>query len=69
MIERQTLDGREATVAYLDRSLQPVAKAEAELIKVMYDDGEHLWLTPSSEPDDAADAAFDATIDGFFQKV
>lgn len=46
MIEKQTIKGRPATVAYLTENFEPAQKAEAKLIKVVFDDGETLWLTP-----------------------
>jgi hypothetical protein len=47
MIERQTIDGREATVAYLDNKFKPATKDTATLIKVIFDDGQVLFLTPA----------------------
>jgi hypothetical protein len=46
MIKRATIDGREATVAYLTKDRQPVDEAEAEMIHVSFDDGESLWAFP-----------------------
>jgi len=46
MIEKQTIDDRKAAVAYLTKDLEPADKDAAELIKVVFDDGETLWLTP-----------------------
>ena len=57
MIERQTLGGRPATVAYLTAEMEPADKEDAELIKVIYDDGERLWLVPKRVADPDADAA------------
>ncbi len=47
MIERQTLDGRNATVAYLKDDFTPTEFAEATLLKVIFDDGEILFLRPA----------------------
>jgi hypothetical protein len=45
MIERQKLQGREATVAYLTAKFEPASKDEAELVKVTFqDNNETLWL-------------------------
>jgi hypothetical protein len=59
MIERQTIAGREATVAFLNNDFEPATKDEATLIKVVFDDGHHLWLVPRAEdrgkPAEAAD--------------
>jgi len=46
MIERQEVDGRIATVSYLTNEFQPASKDEAELIKVVFDDGELLFGVP-----------------------
>lgn len=39
MIEHTTVEGRPATVIYLKRDFTPVEQAEAEMIKVLFDDG------------------------------
>ena len=53
MIERQTINGRDAYVVYLDRDLAPVDKAEATLVKVIYKDtGETMWLVPPDTDED-----------------
>jgi hypothetical protein len=56
MIERQTIDGREAIVAYLkmgDNDMwQPADRDDAEMIKIIFDDGEHMWLNASTEVED-----------------
>lgn len=44
MIERQTIGDREATVAYLTSGFSPAPKAEAEVAKVIFDDGEMIFL-------------------------
>jgi len=44
MIERIIIDGKPATVAYLDDKFNPVGKSEAVLIKVRWDDGEQVML-------------------------
>lgn len=54
MIERQTIEGRPATVAYLTANFEPAEADTAELVKVIFDDGEILMLTPAE--DTAADA-------------
>jgi hypothetical protein len=45
MIEKTEVDGRPATVIYLDADMIPVTRDEATLAKVLFDDGEHVWLT------------------------
>lgn len=56
MIRRQTINKRKATVAYLRGDMSAADnEAEADLIKVIYDNGEVAWLTPKheeEEPDD-----------------
>ncbi len=47
MIERQKIDGREATVAYLTTEFAPAEKDAAELVKVIFDDGETIFLSTS----------------------
>jgi hypothetical protein len=38
MIEKQIVDGRPALVAYMDDKFNPVHKAEATLVKVVFTD-------------------------------
>lgn len=40
MIERVTIDGRQATAAYVDKDFEPAARADATMVKVVFDDGE-----------------------------
>jgi hypothetical protein len=46
MIERQTIKGREATVAYITDDFEPTTKGKATLVKVIFDDGDTLYLVP-----------------------
>ena len=46
MIEQETIEGRKATVAYMKEGFEPASKDEATLIKVVFEDGEVIWLTP-----------------------
>ncbi len=48
MIERYTVDGREATVAYVDDKFNPTTQGKATLVKVIFDDGEVTFLVPKS---------------------
>ncbi|MBO0736552.1 MAG: hypothetical protein J2P48_08290 [Alphaproteobacteria bacterium] len=49
-MERVIIDGREAYAAYLNDRLQPVAKGEETLVKVIFlDNHQTLWLTPDPE--------------------
>lgn len=40
MIETTTVEGRPATVAYLKRDFTPVDAVGAEMVKILFDDGE-----------------------------
>lgn len=52
MIERQTIDGREATVAYLTADFEPAGKDDWHMAKVIFDDGEVVFVT-NAEADEA----------------
>jgi hypothetical protein len=54
MIERQTIHSREATVAYLTADFQPATRDTAKLVKVIFEDGETVWLAPQSRERQAA---------------
>jgi hypothetical protein len=47
MIERQTINGRKATIA----DFTPCERDGAELVKVIFDNGEVVFLIPPREPD------------------
>jgi len=49
VIKRETIDGREAFVAYLTRDMEPADEDDAELIKVIFDDGQVMFLTASGD--------------------
>ena len=49
MIERLTIDGRAASVAYLTGDMQPAPKDNAELVKIIFDDGEIQFVTPAAQ--------------------
>lgn len=46
-MKKTMIDGRSATVAYLNSKFEPVSQAEATLVKVIFDDGEIIFLTPA----------------------
>jgi hypothetical protein len=50
MIERDLIDGRDATVAYLTFDFRPVDKHAADLAKVVYDDGDVEWIALREQP-------------------
>lgn len=45
MIEQQTINGRPATIGYLDRNFNPVDKESAAIVKLSFDDGETIFLS------------------------
>jgi hypothetical protein len=47
MIERQKVQGKAATVAYLNDSMELVDKAKATLIKILFDDGSMVFAVPA----------------------
>jgi hypothetical protein len=47
MLQRQTIGDKSALVAYLDDEFKLVHPEQATLIKILFDDGSRLWLTPS----------------------
>jgi len=49
MIEHTTVDGKPATVAYIDDKFNPVEKGKATLIKIRWDDGEQIILAASTQ--------------------
>jgi hypothetical protein len=49
MITKHKIDGREATVVYLTMAFVPTTEANAELIKIIYDDGEMKFAVPTSK--------------------
>ena len=52
MIEKTEVDGRKATVAYINDDCEPCDKDEATLAKVIFDDGDTLWLSmKKAEPE------------------
>jgi hypothetical protein len=51
MIERQTIDGRAATVAYLYDGFEPADKRDFDLVKIIFDDGQTVFASPD-EPDE-----------------
>lgn len=48
-IERTTIDGRPAMVAYLGAGFVPTTREDATMIKVLFDDGDTMWLTPDRD--------------------
>ncbi|MHB1330305.1 MAG: hypothetical protein ACYC2K_19065 [Gemmatimonadales bacterium] len=43
MIERDVIDGRPATVAYIDLEFNPVDKDKATFCKIIFDDGDVIF--------------------------
>jgi hypothetical protein len=50
MIFRQTIDGRDATIAYLTNKFAPAAPDAAQFVKVLFDDGEMIILATGIPP-------------------
>lgn len=50
MIERQKVNGRDATVGYFNDKFESVDKAEASMVKLIFDDGDVYFLFPK-QPD------------------
>lgn len=50
MIERQTIDGRDATIAYLTDKFAPATADTAQYVKVVFDDGEMFFLLTGIPP-------------------
>lgn len=68
MIERQTINGREATIAYFDDAFQPVDKSTpGHYAKVLFDDGEMLILRDPQPEQVAAPVQDNEDIDGSSQ--
>jgi hypothetical protein len=54
MIEKQTIDGREASVAYLTQDFEPAGKEDWYLAKVIFDDGEVVFVRNVEADEEAA---------------
>lgn len=52
MIRRETIDGRNATVAFFTKDLKPADPETAEIIKVHFDDGQTMWAYPADAESD-----------------
>jgi len=50
VIERQTINGRGVVIAYLTEDFQPASKKKAPLAKLVFDDGEIVFLRIPQEP-------------------
>ena len=50
MIERTEIEGRAATVAYFTTEFAPTDADAAQLIKIIYDDGEIVFAVPTALP-------------------
>jgi hypothetical protein len=44
MIKRQTIAGRDATISFIDSQFNPTDENDATLVKIVFDDGEALFL-------------------------
>lgn len=50
MIFRDTVDGQDATVAYLDENFEPVEVAKAKLVKITFDAGDVVFIPIGEVP-------------------
>ena len=55
MIEQQTINGRKATIAYINADFSPADKDAFKFAKILFDDGEMIFLA-APPPDPHADA-------------
>lgn len=49
MIEHMTVEGRPATVVYLKRDFTPVESKNAEMVKILFNDGDVRIAYPVKE--------------------
>lgn len=49
MIERKIVDRRKATIVYIDDRFNPVDKKDAQRAKVIFDDGQVVFLELGKE--------------------
>lgn len=54
MLEKIEIDGRTATLVYLDENMKPVEMAQAALAKAVFENGDTVWLVKEKQ-----DYAFD----------
>ena len=65
MIERQTIDGRDASVAYLTNKFAPATADTAQYAKVLFDDGDMLFLATGVPPAKDATTIHGVTLAGW----
>ncbi len=46
-VEAIEIDGRKATISYLDDAFRPVPKGEESLVKIIFEDGDVLFGVPN----------------------
>ena len=63
MIERSEIDGRSCAVQYLTRNRQPTDKANAEMVRVVFDDGDVMWGYATDAGDRDAETDDDSVAD------
>lgn len=44
MIEHKSIEGRSATIVYLKSNMTPASKDDHDMVKVIFDDGEIVFL-------------------------
>ena len=66
MIERTTVSGRPATVAYVTSDMQPADKDKADFARVLFDDGDSAFLAMQPQKVDTGYPMLDFMIrEGF----
>jgi hypothetical protein len=55
MIEHREIDGRPASVVYLDEDMAPAERDDATIVKILFDDGEIKWLVADDSEDNDED--------------
>ena len=65
MIEKRHIDGRPATIVYLRAAdFAPATPSTADLVKIIFDDGEVAFLTPRTELAESLGKGCDASTRG-----
>lgn len=52
MIERQEVNGRPAVVAYITSDFEPADKASADMAKIIFDDGDVVFVNMKKPAED-----------------
>lgn len=63
MIERTEFDGRPATICYVDDDFVPCPIDQATMLRVLFDDGDTMWLMRVPGNDDEPDTPEESDAD------